>query len=103
MRRKSCGPKFKHGGRIERYVFSQIIGFRLYTYHHLHIETISWRPKVELNQDDGKSKQWEEDYQLVENAGLFQEYLEMGKINNCIVTTFLPCVLAKLTFQKCIF
>lgn len=35
--------------------------------------------KVEFTQDKGKSKRWEADYQLVENAGLFQEYLEMGK------------------------
>lgn len=34
--------------------------------------------KVEFAQDKGKSKRWEADYQLVENAGLFQEYLEMG-------------------------
>ncbi|XP_057372131.1 anoctamin-7-like isoform X1 [Daphnia carinata] len=33
--------------------------------------------KVEFTQDKGKSKRWEADYQLVENAGLFQEYLEM--------------------------
>lgn len=37
--------------------------------------------KVELSHPTSKddAKQWEDDYQLVENAGLFQEYLEMGK------------------------
>lgn len=34
--------------------------------------------KVDFTQNKDKSKPWEADYQLVENAGLFQEYLEMG-------------------------
>ena len=28
---------------------------------------------------DGPKPRWEEDYELVENEGLFQEYLEMSK------------------------
>ena len=31
---------------------------------------------------DQPIKRWEEDYQLVDNGGLFQEYLEMGKSSN---------------------
>ena len=27
---------------------------------------------------------WEEDYELIENEGLFQEYLEMGQFSNCL-------------------
>lgn len=34
--------------------------------------------KMDFTQDKNKSKQWENDYQLVDNSGLFQEYLEMG-------------------------
>lgn len=30
--------------------------------------------------DSGVKSRWEEDYQLIENEGLFEEYLEMGKI-----------------------
>ncbi len=33
---------------------------------------------MDFTQDKNKSKQWENDYQLVDNSGLFQEYLEMG-------------------------
>ena len=39
--------------------------------------------KMDFTQDKNKSKQWEDDYQLVENAGLFQEYLEMGVSTLC--------------------
>ena len=38
---------------------------------------------MDFTQDKNKSKQWEDDYQLVENAGLFQEYLEMGVSTLC--------------------
>ena len=37
--------------------------------------------KVDFTQNKDKSKPWEADYQLVENAGLFQEYLEMGSFD----------------------
>lgn len=31
--------------------------------------------------DEGKPR-WEQDYDLLENEGLFQEYLEMSKLTN---------------------
>lgn len=36
------------------------------------------RCKVSLDKNAVRSR-WEEDYQLIENEGLFEEYLEMGK------------------------
>ena len=29
--------------------------------------------------DKGEASRWEDDYELVENEGLFEEYLEMSK------------------------
>ena len=42
---------------------------------------------MELSQrgKDQTAKRWEEDYQLVDNGGLFQEYLEMGKSSRIIL------------------
>lgn len=37
------------------------------------------RCKVSLDKSAVRSR-WEEDYQLIENEGLFEEYLEMGKV-----------------------
>lgn len=37
-----------------------------------------WNRKRARFEESGKLTQWEQDYTLSENEGLFQEYLEMG-------------------------
>ena len=46
--------------------------------------------QVKLRPRD-RSNQWEEDYQLVQNAGLIEEYLEMGQF-----ISKLKCIKVKL-------
>ena len=49
------------------------------------------RYKVRLVKNVTRTR-WEEDYELIENEGLFQEYLEMGTYASRIV----PCLLLEV-------
>ena len=46
-------------------------------YHCRKLKTFIHRMRLKLDKNMVKSR-WEEDYELIENEGLFEEYLEMG-------------------------
>ena len=46
---------------------------------HRKLKQFIQRWKMRGGADKGDASRWEEDYELVENEGLFEEYLEMSK------------------------
>lgn len=54
---------------------------------------------MKLKVDKSRIKaRWEEDYELIPNEGLFEEYLEMGMVS----VTLLHCLLLQTVEKKCV-
>ena len=53
------------------------------------IKTFLHRMKIKIDKSVVRSR-WEEDYELIENEGLFEEYLEMGWYTFVLFSPSLP-------------